>query len=314
MRDAWPTRNFEKAKNQAFSDVVYEMYDHEDKNVLLKSSEIQQEDDGSLNFSNLVSDFKISNTENGKISADKTYTKNESAKQCKFVGNVKLTTDSGLKMQTEISFVDFDKQTAEGESHVTVIQDDIKLEANKYHFDLLNRIFVLTDQAQGNVKQDSIVADKIIIELQKTAAKSPKRIEAIGNAVYKSANYTLSAKKSINYTPENVDAYQNAKLMYRGNKKTYDITADHISGKLKNEKIASAKMIGHVAIKSKDAIIRGNYGSFRGNILTVSENVSIVNARGKILCEKAEINTITNDMKILNSRGMISKGNTSDGK
>ena len=73
-------------------------------------------------------------------------------------------------------------------------------------------------------------------------------------------------------------------------------------------------MIGHVAIKSKDAIIRGNYGSFRGNILTVSENVSIVNARGKILCEKAEINTITNDMKILNSRGMISKGNTSDGK
>jgi len=309
MKDVTPkNEKVFSSDNHTFSDITYKVYNNGAKGMSLKSSEVQKVENGSLSFKKLVSNFRISENKRGTISADRTFALDEAAKQCKFIGNVKLSTDDGLSIRTDLSFVDFDKQTARGNSPVSVIQNDMELRANQYDFDLMHQIFTLIDHAEGHIKQDLINADKLIIELADIGNQSVKKVNAIGNALYKSEYYSIRATKCINYTPDNVDAYQNANLVYSRNGTNYDISANHIFGKLKANKVERAKMMGNLVIKFRDSVIYGDEGFFQGNILTVVDNVSILNPKGKIICDKAELNTTTNDMKIYNSKGMISKG------
>ena len=302
-----PRNEVVKSPANAFSELTYKTYNGDEKKMILKSSEVKEVADGVLDFTNIISEFKISEDETGKISADKTLALTKEAKKCEFTGHVRLTTDKGLVLETEKSFVDFDKNIADGDVAVSITQNDVRLSSEKYHFDMSNKIAVLTERAIGYIGDDCVNSDQLVIELSNANKKELKKVRALGNASYQTKQYLLKAAGYIEYDKENVRAFKSVKLKYKQNGITYNISADNLCGKIKNNVLHNVSAKGHLIIKTNDTLITGDKGTLRDNVLTVTDNVVVSNIRGKVLCREAILNTVTNEMQIYNSKGIISE-------
>ena len=294
-------------KNE-FSDVVYTSFDENSNKITLKSIKVKETNNEVFDFDNMTTTFNISPKETATIFADETRFVSKESKQCEMSGNVKLTTEKGLLLETEKSFVDIDKKIARGDTDIRITQDDTKFFARKYKFDMGKKIMTLIKDVKGNISDDLITADKLIVEFDKVIGKDLKKVHAFGNSSYKTKQYDLKAVKDIVYTKQYAEANGNVYLDFEKNKRKYRVKSDHIMMDFKENLIKKVVAENNLEIKIDDATsIKGDHGVLEDNFLTVTGNTVISNGKGKILCKKAILNTKTNDIKVYDSKGIIKR-------
>ena len=294
-------------KNE-FSNVVYSSFDKDSNKITLKSSRIQETSKNSFDFSKLITTFNISPEETVTVFADKTHFISQKSKQCEMKGNVKLSTESGLLLETEESFVDIDHKIAKGNTDIIITQDDTRFFAKKYHFDMNKKIVTLTKNVKGNLSGNLIFTEKLVVEFEKEIGKDFKNIHTFGNSSYKTNQYDLKADKEIIYKKEYAEANGNVDLDFVKNNKNYHVNADKLTMSLQKNVIKKVTADNNLVIKvDNSTTIKGNHGILENDLLTVSGNTIITNEKGNILCEKAILNTKTSDIRIYNSKGIIKK-------
>ncbi len=300
---------FEKisGKNE-FSDIIYSSFDKNLNKITLKSFQVQEKENNSYDFSKLVTSFKVSPTETVTIFADQTRFISQESKKCEMEGNVKLSTESGLLLETERSFVDIDQKIAKGNTDIFVTQNETKLSAKKYNFDMNRKIITFIKNVKGNLSNNLISADKLVIEFGKEIGKDIKEVHAFGDSRYKTTQYEVKANKEITYKREYAEANENVELAFKSNNKKFYVNANKIVINLKNDVIKKISAYDKLIIKVDNSIIiKGNLGIFENDHLIVSGNTAIINEKGNILCEKAILNMKTNDIRVYNSKGIIKR-------
>lgn len=298
------------SERNEFSNVEYSSFDKDFNKITLKSSKIQEKTKNSFDFSKLTTTFKISPKETVTVLADQTHFISQKSKQAEMKGNVKLSTENGLLLETEESFVDIDQKIAKGDTDILITQNDTKFSAKKYHFDMNKKIVTLIKNVKGNLSNDLIFADKLIVEFEQEIGKDFKNVHAFGNSSYKTNQYDLKANKEIIYQKEYAEANGNVDLDFVKNGKNYHVNADKLAINLQKNVIKKVTAHNNLVIKVDNSTeIKGNYGILENDLLTVSKNVKITDKKGHILCEKAILNTKTSDIKIYNSKGIIKKRN-----
>lgn len=296
-------------KNE-FSNVVYSSFDKDSNKITLKSSKIREKAKDSFDFTQLTTTFKISSKETVTVLADQTHFVSQKSKQAEMKGNVKLSTEDGLLLETEESFVDIDQKIAKGNTDILITQNDTKFSAKKYHFDMNKKIVTLITNVRGNLSNDLVSADKLVVEFEKEIGKDFKNVHAFGNSSYKTNQYDLKANKEIIYQKEYAEANGNVDLNFIKNGKNYHVNADKLTMNLQKNVIKKVTAHNNLVIRVDNSTeIKGNYGILENDLLTVSKNVKITNEKGNILCEKAILNTKTSDIRIYNSKGVIKKRN-----
>ena len=294
-------------KNE-FSDVIYSSFDKDSNKITLKSSKIQEKTKNSFDFNNLITTFNISPKDSVTILADQTHFISQKSKQAEMKGNVKLSTKSGLLLKTEKSFVDIDQKIAKGDTNISIIQNDTKLFAKKYHFDMNRKIVTLIKNVKGSLSDDLIETDKLVIEFEKDIGKDFKNLHSFGNSSYKTNQYNLKSNKDMIYKKEYAEANGNVELNFVNNGKNYLINTDKLTMSFQNNIIKRITARDNLIIKVDNSLtIKGDQGILKDKLLTVSGNTLITNEKGNILCEKAMLNTKTNDIKIYNSKGIIKR-------
>ncbi len=294
-------------KNE-FSDVEYSSFDKDSNKITLKSLKIREETNDSFDFTQLTTTFKISPEETITVLADQTHFISQKFKQAEMKGNVKLFTGNGLLLKTEESLIDIDQKIAKGDTDIIITQNDTKLSAKKYHFDMNRKIVTLTKNVKGSLSNDLIATDKLVIEFEKEIGKDFKNVHALGNSFYKTNKYNLKANKEIIYKKDSAEASGNVELDFVKNKKSYYINTDKLMMSFQNNIIKRITAYNNLVIRIDNSIsIKGDFGILENDLLTVSGNAMITNEKGDILCEKAILNTKTSDIKIYNSRGIIKR-------
>lgn len=294
-------------KNE-FIEVIHTAFDKDSRKIILKSSKIKETNENILDFSNMVTTFNISPEETVTIFADQTHFLSPQSKQAKMMGNVKLSTDDGLLLRTEKSFVDIDEKTAKGDTDVFIDQDDTSFFAKSYYFDMNKKIVTLIKNVKGNLAKDLITADKLVIEFDKIIGKDFKNVHSFGNSSYKTDQYNLKANKEIIYRKEYAEANGNVDLDFSKDNKRYHVNTYHLTMNLENKIIKKVTAHGNLIIKvDNSTTIKGNHGILENDLLTVFGNAVITNEKGNILCEKAILNTETSDIRVYNSKGIVKR-------
>lgn len=294
-------------KNE-FKDVVYTSFDKDSNEIMLEASKVKETSDKVFDFSNLVTTFNISPNEMATIFADDTHFVSKDSKQCEMNGNVRLLTEEGLLLETEQSFIDMDRKIAHGDTEILITQDDTEFFAKKYQFDMENKIVTLIKDVKGNLADDLIVADKLVIDFDKSIGKDLKKVHAFGNSSYKTAQYNIKAAKEIIYTNQYAEANGNVDLDFKKDNHNYRVKSDHITMDLNENVIEKVVAKGNLRIKVDDATsIQGDHGILENEFLTIIGNIVIFNEKGKILCKKAILNMKTNDIRVYESKGVIKK-------
>ncbi|MBO7453792.1 MAG: LPS export ABC transporter periplasmic protein LptC [Alphaproteobacteria bacterium] len=298
----------EISEKNEFKDVVYTSFDKDSNEIILESSKVRETSDKVFDFSNLVTTFNISPDETATIFADDTHFVSKDSKQCEMNGNVRLLTEEGLLLETEQSFIDMDKKIAHGDTEILITQDDTKFFAKKYKFDMGNKVVTLTKDVKGNLANDLIIADKLVIDFDKAIGKDFKKVHAFGNSSYKTVQYNIRSSRDMIYTDQYAEANGNVDLDFKKNKHNYRVKSDHITMDLKENVIEKVVAKGNLRIKVDDATsIQGSYGILENDLLTITGNTVIFNEKGKILCKKAILNMKTNDIRVYESKGVIKK-------
>ncbi len=298
-----------KAKEfNEFSDVTYTSFDKNSNQIQMTSSKIKESNKEIFDFSDMKTTFNISPNETATIIADQTHFVSRESKQCNLKGNVKLTTEGGLILETKESFIDIDNKIAKGNTDVTITEKDVKLVSKKYHFDLEKKIVTLITNVKGKINNDQMYADKLIIEFKKSIGKDIKKIQAFGNSSYVTSQYDLKAKDKIIYEVNHAEAYGDVNLKFRQNRHNYLVKSNSLLFDFNNNIIkkvnANKKLIIYI---DNSTVIRGDSGVLEHDLLTITGNTVISNEKGNIICKKAILNTRTNDIKIYNSKGVIKK-------
>ena len=294
-------------EKNSFSDVSYKMFDENGESVSLKSSKIKEVNKNTLNFKKVELTFRISPDEMGNITADRsTATNEQKVHKSAFFGNVVLSTEKGLTLRSEESFVDFDAQTAKGNKPISITQKCVQMNASKYDFDMAAKIMTLIGHVNGKINSDKISADTLVAEFENRIGQDLKKITATGNSSYKTPKYELSAQDKLVYTSTEVLANKHVFLHYQDKVKSYKVHSDNMVILLKGSQVDRVKAKGHVKIESKDVKIKGESGDLVGDLLTISDNVFINSDRGNIICEKATLNLKTNEVRVLKSKGVVS--------
>lgn len=301
--------HFKLSSKNEFSNVFYKSYDDKNSNDFsLTSSKIKEKDGADFDFQDLVSTFQISENEMGTISAKESHLVSKNSKKCSFRGDVKLTTNNGLKLQTEESFVDLDKKIAKGNTDIFITQNGSNLFSKKYYFDMKNKIITLEKQVKGCIEKNEISSDKLVLEFEKILSKDLKKIYAFGNPIYKTENYILKSEDYIKYEKEKAEANKKVNLKYEKEKKNYDVSAEHLTVFFENNVIKKLIAENNLIMKiGNETKVKGNRGILENDLLTITDHVIISNKNGNVLCEKAVLNTRTDEMKIYNSKGIINK-------
>lgn len=295
------------SKKNEFSDVIYSAFDKDLNKITLKSTKIQESSKSTLDFSKLITTFNISSQETVTVLADQTRFISQKSKRAEMKGNVKLSIENGLSLKTEKSFIDIDQKIAEGDTRIVITQDDTKFSAGKYHFDMNRKILTLIENVEGNLSNDLISTDKLVVEFE-DIGKDFKRVHAFKNSSYKTNQFNLKADKEIVYKKDLAEANGNVELDFVKNKKSYYVNTDKLVMSLQNNNIKRVTAHNNLVIKVNNMItIKGDFGILENDLLTVSGNTVIINEKGNILCEKAILNTKTSDIKTYNSRGVIKR-------
>jgi LPS export ABC transporter protein LptC len=300
--------SFRKNKN-SFSDVSFKTYDRAGKEINIKCDSVSENQKDQYIFENLVSTFELSGGELLTVSANTTKAVRKDKTECEFLGNVKLSTKSGLLMKTEKLFVDCNKKIAGGDSDVVISQENVNLSAKKYFFDMDANVFTLDHDAKGSMKSGKISADRLIIRFDDVHQKSVKSMDAFGNATYIAQDFDLRAQQSILYTKDEVKAHKNVRLICRQNSNAYDVRADSMQARIRNGVPGEVKANGSLIIKTKDVIIRADKGVFFGDDVKVFDNVVIFGEHGNIFGNTATMNMKTGDISVDKLSGIVKDAN-----
>jgi LPS export ABC transporter protein LptC len=297
--------SFFRQKKNSFSNVRFKTYDRAGREISVKSDSVSENRKDHYTLEKLVSTFALSDGELLTVSADVTDAVRNDKAVCEFTGNVKLSTKSGLLLQTEKLFADCDKKIAKGDTAVVISREDMRVSADKYFFDMDANSFTLTGSAEGSFKTGKISSDKLIIRFSDINKKDVKSMDALGNAIYVTTNYTLKAEKSILYTADEVKAQQNANLFYRQNSKSYYVRANFMRAQIHKGAPETITANGSLIIKTKDATIRADKGILTENEIKVFENVVISGEQGNIFGNAAVLNTKTGAVTINKLSGIL---------
>lgn len=301
-------KSVKTSEKNEFSNVMYSSFDKDSNKITLKSSKIQEKSKDSFDFSKLSITFKSSPQETVTVLADQTHFISQKFKQAEMKGNIKLSTENGLLLETEASFIDIDRKIAKGDTDILITQNDTKFSAKKYHFDMNKKIITLIKNVKGNLSSDQITTDKLIIEFEKEIGKDFKNVHAFGNSFYKTDQYDLKSSEEMIYKKEFAEANGNVDLDFVKNGKNYHVNADKIVVNFQKNLIKKVSAHNNLIINvDNSTLIKGNDGILENDLLTVSKNVTITNEKGNILCEKAILNIKTSDIRVYNSKGIIKK-------
>ncbi|MDR2681620.1 MAG: LPS export ABC transporter periplasmic protein LptC [Holosporaceae bacterium] len=304
----------ENINANVFSKISYRTYDSNGKEITLSSEKVTEEQKNNYVFQQMTSNFSLSSGEDVSVSADITKLIREDKTICEFIGNVKLSTSSGLLLKTEKAVVDFGKKTADGNTEIFLEKDNVRLSANNYHLDIENKIAILNGNARGISDKHSISCNKMTVHFagdmkNLSDAKSIKSINAEGNAKCTSPNYTLTAQKNILYTGESIVVDTHVNLVYKKEEKAFDIKSGHMIATLKeNNTIKEVKATKYLTIKTPDAIIRSNRGILRDNKISAFGDVVISSADGDVFGDTAVFDIDTGSIFIDKSSGIVSDG------
>lgn len=297
-------------EKNTFSNFSYKTYDAKGKEIVVTSDKVSEEKKDNYTFENFKSSFVLSSGECGEVSAKIAKAINGDKTVCDFIGNVKLTTDSGLLMKSEKAFANFNTKIITGSTPVSITKNGFNLSGDNYHFDINKHILILTGTAKGNSEKQKrkISSEKMTIQF---SDKDIKSLEANGKSSFISPDYELYAKKSITYKVGQLHAESNVNLLYKKDASTFNIKSDKMNAILdEKSSIVEAFAYGNLIIKTKDAIVRSNKGSFKNDKIVAIGNVRISSEHGDVFGEIAELNVSTGAISVKKSSGIIndSKG------
>jgi LPS export ABC transporter protein LptC len=297
--------NFLKLNGSSVSKIKLKTH-HNGKEITMESENVfygNQKDVYTLK--NMVSSFALPNGELLTVSADTVKAVRKDKTECEFMGNVKLSTKSGLLIETTRLLADFNKKIATGTDEVVISQDDSKISAKEYFFDMEKNTVTLINNAKGLFKANKINSDKLVICFDDMYKKSIRSMEAFGNITYVTDAYTLKAQKSILYSANKVEAYENVILLYKKDGDNYDIRSNSMCAKINNGKLDDIEALGSLIIKTKNATIRADRGILSGDKINVFSNVIISGKHGNIFGDAATLDLVTRDILINKSSGVV---------
>ncbi|MDR0678287.1 MAG: LPS export ABC transporter periplasmic protein LptC [Holosporaceae bacterium] len=295
-------------KENLFSRVRFKTYNRQGKEINIKSDSVHENKKDNYLFRNMVSNFALSNGERLKISSNVIYATREYKRQCEFLGNVRLSTDSGFIMKTEQLFVDFDKKIARGNTSVEITQDNTRVSAKKCFFDMNKNTLTLIGNVNGFIKLDKINSDTLVIHFDNIYGKNIQNIDALGNATYTTKDYLLKARKSITYSPNEIRAQENVILVYKKSGNRYDVRSNSMRAQINNGLLDHVEANNSLTIKTNNAIIRADRGILKDDKIKVSGNVAISGKQGNVLGRSATLDMKTGDVFILESSGVVDDG------
>ncbi|MDR1333923.1 MAG: LPS export ABC transporter periplasmic protein LptC, partial [Holosporaceae bacterium] len=186
-----------KQIGNSFSNIDFKTYDRLGKEISIISDNVCVDQEGNYIFKNLVSTFTLANGEPLTISAVTTKALREDKTECEFIGNVKLSTESGLLLESEKLFVDSNKKIAKGDTSVVISQQDTQLSAQKYFYDVNSNTFTLSENAQGTLKTDKVSANQLIIRFDDAHGKKMGSMDALGNVKFSTESGLLLESETL---------------------------------------------------------------------------------------------------------------------
>jgi LPS export ABC transporter protein LptC len=287
------------------SGVTFKTLDSRGNEIVIKSDEICADQKDRYTLKNTASSFVLPNGESLLISANTAKIHTDET-TCEFIGNVSLSTKSGLRIKTEHLLVDRNKKTASGKTKISISQQNIIAAGEEYVLDMNSNTFILINRAQCSLGSDIISADKLIIRFHNGQSKSVKSMDAIGNAVYITKGCSLMARNDIKYFEGGaVEARGAVVLRYRKGQESYDIQSDFMRAKIKDSSAKDVEAIGSLVLKTKEAVIRADRGMLNGDSVQIFGNVAISGEHGNIFGNMASLNIRTGEVFVNQSSGII---------
>jgi lipopolysaccharide export system protein LptA len=299
--------SFSSQNDNFFYKVRLRAYGNNVKEINLLSDDIHESGKDSYVLKNMLSTFTLTNGETLTISADVTKAVGEGKMQCEFTENVKLSTKSGLMAETAKMFLDIDEKTARGDMAIVITIKDTKLSGGKYLCDMNNNVLTLSHNAEGTNKIGKINADELIIYFDDANKKNIRRMNATGNAIYSADIYTIKAKKLL-YGNDMIEAQNDIVLLFQKDGNSYKVQAAFMRAHISQGTIAYVEASGSLLIKTKDATIHANKGTFKGDKIKVAGDVVVSGESGRLFGNAATLNIQTGDVSISQSSGIVNDG------
>lgn len=272
---------YDKQAN-AFVDVGVKIKCKNGKDVHLVADTVKETGNNTVLLSHVSSTMALTQDDEALVVADYVDSEYKNNTKCKLRGNVKFTTKSGVRLDTQFAFVDFKNNVINGDQRVTVVQDKTELSGDAFHFDVNKYKLTLTGNARGITKSSDINAAKIAIAFTRDGDKVVvKEVTADGNAV----------------------------LVHKNKGKEYKIFSANLNAVVSpSGEVMEVRTPSCVKIKTDTGVIRANSGIFKDGIVSVCGNVSILNEYGNVFGEKATLNLNTGKMAVDRSSGIVRDG------
>ncbi|MDR3156121.1 MAG: hypothetical protein LBT90_03420 [Holosporaceae bacterium] len=297
----------------SFRNFSYTMHTKDKKEITLESDKVTEIEKNRYVFENLKSTFTLSNGDVVTILANTTKTRNGSKTKCELGGNVRLFTKSGLYMQTEKVFVDFDKKIVRGDGAIamelstnTNYKKKTTLKGEFFCFDFDKNILTISRAAKGNVDSNAISAGGITIYFDNIKERTVKKIDATKNPIFVTKYYTITAKNAMTYSSKKIHADGDVVFTYHnGNKnmrvKSNDFTAI-VDG---NGNVSSIVANSAFTAYTANAIIEADGGCLAGNQISAFGNVVVISKNGNIFGESAVFDISSGEVQLKKSSGVV---------
>lgn len=290
-----------------FSNFSYKTYDSKGHEIVLHAENVSEGEKNMYEFDKVKSTIALSNGETAIISANKIVASQKDKVVCNFIGDVQLSTSSGLLMKTEISTIDFSKKTAKGEKKISISNNDTKISADRYSVNLESKTANLFGNIKGEIfSQNNISANYALISFDNNSKDHIGYVQLSGNPTIKSKDYTLKSNGHLIYKHDLIESTSRTYLKYVYNKDEYFIKSDKMLAKLSDSKIKSIEVYGNLVINSENAIVKADKGFFYDHRAVVSGNVAIMNEHGTIFGDAANIDFNTGRVSLKKSKGILS--------
>lgn len=300
---------FPNLDKNMFSKFSYKTFDTKGREIVVLAENVSEEKKDVYAFNKIKSTFELSDGENGLITADKIIALHQDKTICEFIGNVQLSTSSGLIVKTEKTIMDFNTKIAKGNKKISISNRNTKISANKYIFDLANNKATLLDNVNGDIDsgraKKHIFAQHATVVFNKFYTNYLKSVKLTGTPILKSSNYELRSIGDIFFENDTITASSKVVLIYKNNNDKFYIKSNKMFAKSKGSKILSITALGNLRIKTKDTFIKADNGIFDDNKIIVFKNVIIINDYGTAFGDIAELDLKTGKTSLKKSRGIL---------
>lgn len=298
-----------QSDKNTFSNFSYKTYDSKGQEVVLHAENVSEEKKDVYKFEKVKSTLTLSDGETVLVSANKIVALQKNKMTCEFIGDVQLSTSSGIVMETEISKIDFSKKLVEGGKRISISNDNTKISADRYSVNLELKIADLFGNVTGTMPSgDRISAARAVISFDSSSKNHIKNVRLSGNPIIESRDYTLKSRGDISYNHAFIKSAARTYLIYTHNKDKYHIKSDRMLATLDDSKIKSVEVCGNLIINAKNVIVKADRGTFCDHKAVVVGNVAIINERGTIFGETADVDFNTGRVSLRKSRGILSGG------